>query len=96
MIPSRSVSLEMWFFVVLFHMNFSRGEPVDCFTLGNIPQIGQIFFRNVKGITHSGGVPRRVPGVAIDTIKGVTKVEGIHPVKAEGPGNFIMIPSPNL
>lgn len=67
-------------FIVLFNMNFSRGEPVDCFTLGNIPQIGQIFFRNVKGITHSGGVPRRVPGVAIDTIKGVAKIEGIQPI----------------
>ena len=67
-------------FIVLFNLDFSGGEPVDCFPLGNIPHIGQIFFRNVKGITHGGGVPRCVPGVAIDTIKGVPKVEGIQPI----------------
>ena len=79
-------------FIVLFNMDFSSSEPVDCVPLGNITQIGQIFFRNVKGITHSGGVPRRVPGVGIDTIKGVAKIEGIHSIKVEGPGNFISDP----
>ena len=65
---------------MLFNLDFSGSEPVDCFTLRNVTKIGQIFFSNIQGISGGRCVPRRVPGVAIDTIKGVPKVEGIQPI----------------
>ena len=40
-------------FIVLFNLDFSGSEPVDCFTLRNVTKIGQIFFSNIQGI--SGG-----------------------------------------
>nr|DAZ23479.1 MAG TPA: hypothetical protein [Caudoviricetes sp.] len=64
--------------VVLFNLDFSGGEPVNCFTLCNITQIRQIFFRNIQSISGGRCIVGRIAGVTIDTIKGVAKVKGSH------------------
>ena len=39
-------------FIVLFNLDFSGSEPVDCFTLRNVTKIGQIFFSNILSLIH--------------------------------------------